>query len=237
MADSAKPTIVLVHGAFADSSSWNDVTRLLRADGYPVLAVANPLRGVASDAAYVAATVAAVDGPVILVGHSYGGSVITTAARDQRNVRALVYVAGFAPDAGETAAELSGRFPGSTLGETLEEIALPDNQADVRVRQDLFHQQFAADVKQDDAELMAVAQRPIAVAALNEPSGAPAWRLLPSYHLIPTADKNIPHIAQIFMAERAGGAVVTVQDASHAVLVSQPGATAQLIKRAATETA
>jgi len=208
-----KPTVVLVHGAFADSSSWNGVVTRLRHDGYPVIAAANPLRGLASDAAYVRAVLNAVTGPVVLVGHSYGGSVITNAARGDSHVKALVYVAGFAPETGESALELSNKFPGSTLAATLEQIPLGDGTVDLRVRQDLFPQQFAADVPLREAQLMAVAQRPIAAAALNESSVEPAWRTIPSYFVIPTGDKNIPPAVQQFMAERAHGTIVTVRNA------------------------
>ena len=176
----------------------------------------------------------AVTGPIVLVGHSYGGSVITNAARGNPNVRSLVYIAGFVPDRGESALDLSNKFPGSTLGPALEQIPL-GGAVDLRVRQDLFPQQFAADVPLDDARLMTVAQRPITAAALGEPSGEPAWRSIPSYFLIPTADRIIPPAAQRFMAERAGGVVVTVDDASHAVLVSKPDITVGLIERAANE--
>jgi pimeloyl-ACP methyl ester carboxylesterase len=232
-----KPTVVLVHGAFADSSSWNRVIAWLQHDGYRVIAAANPLRSLASDADSVGAVVRAVAGPVVLVGHSYGGSVNTDAARDNPNVRALVYVAGFAPDRGESALELSNKYPGSSLGDTLEQVPLGGGAVDLRVRQDLFPQQFAADVRRREARLMAVAQRPITAAALGEPSGEPAWRSIPSYFLIPTADKNIPPAAQSFMARRAHGFVATVKGASHAVMVSQPRITARFIERAANETA
>lgn len=235
--DRAKPTIVLVHGAFADSSSWQEVSRRLHKSKFHVVAAANPLRGLASDSDYVTSTIEAIDGPIILVGHSYGGAVITNAARGNSNVKALVYIAGFAPETGESAAFLSGKFPGSTLSQTLEEIPLSDGQVHLRIRQDLFPQQFAADVPRRDAALMAVAQRPITVAALNEASGEPAWRSVRSYFLIPTADKNIPPASQRFMANRAGGTTVTADGASHAVLVSKPTITTRLIERAARETA
>jgi pimeloyl-ACP methyl ester carboxylesterase len=231
-----KPTVVLVHGAFADSSSWNGVVARLRGEGFPVIAAANPLRSLAGDATYVSAVLDAVTGPVILVGHSYGGSVITNAARGNPGVKALVYIAGFAPDTGETALELSNKFPGSTLGPTLEQLPLGGGAVDLRVRQDLFPEQFAADVPLREARLMAVAQRPITAAALSEPSGEPAWRSIPSWFLIPTGDKNIPPAAQRFMAQRANGSTVTVRNASHAVLVSQPNITARLIERAANHT-
>jgi pimeloyl-ACP methyl ester carboxylesterase len=230
-----KATVVLVHGAFADSSSWNGVITHLHRAGFPVVSVANPLRGLATDATYVNNVIDTIDGPIVLVGHSYGGAVITNAVRGNTNVKALVYVAGFAPDAGETALGLSEKFPGSTLGQTLEQIPLDGGGVDLRVRQELFAQQFAADVPRRDARLMAVAQRPIAVAALTEPSGTPAWRSVRSYHLIPEADKNIPPASLAFMAARANGFTVTVKDASHAVLVSRPDLTARLIERAAGE--
>src|SRR5687767_4047841 len=162
-----KPTIVLVHGAFADASSWNGVIAILKKDGYSVVAVANPLRSVKSDARYVDDVMAGIKQPVVLVGHSYGGSVISEA--HSPNVKALVYVAAFAPEAGETAAGLSGKFPGSTLGPTLAApVPLPDGGKDLYIQQDKFRTQFAADVSELDAKLMAATQRPITEAALNE---------------------------------------------------------------------
>ncbi len=160
-AQNSKPTIVLVHGAFAESSSWNGVLTRLITKGYPTVAVANPLRGVKSDADYVASVLKGIDGPIVLVGHSYGGAVITNAVNDNRNVKAVVYVAGFAPDMGETAVELSERYPGSTLGPTLAPpVVLPDGGKDLYIQQDKFHMQFAADVPANDAQLMASTQRP-----------------------------------------------------------------------------
>lgn len=142
-----KPTVVLVHGAFADSSSWNGVVKILEKDGYPVIAAANPLRGVASDAQSVASIVKSVKTPVVLVGHSYGGAVISDAAYGSQNVKALVYVAAFTPEKGETAAELSGRFPGGTLASALAApVDLADGGKDLYIQQDKFHDQFAADV-------------------------------------------------------------------------------------------
>ena len=233
----SRPTIVLVHGAFADSSSWNGVvTRLLR-DDYPVIGAANPLRGVASDATYVADTLATITGPIVLVGHSYGGSVITNAARGNANVTALVYVAAFAPDAGESANDLLARFPGSALGPTLQPIPLSGDGVDLAVRQDLFPKVFAADLPLRDAQLIAVAQRPIHADAFGESSlEPPAWRSIPSYFLIPAADMAIPVALHQFMAARAHGVTVIVPDASHAVLASRPDITTQLIERAARET-
>ncbi|QRP48648.1 alpha/beta fold hydrolase [Amycolatopsis sp. FDAARGOS 1241] len=229
----SKPTIVLVHGAFADSSSWNGAIERLQRRGYSVIAAANPLRGVASDGAYVKTVVDSVDGPVVLVGHSYGGSVISAAAVDDPKVKALVYIAGFIPDQGESAAALSAKFPGSTLGDTLREVALPGGETDLYVKQDLFRQQFAADVPLPQARLMAAGQRPITAEALNEASGVPGWRGVPVWSLIPTADKNIPAAAQEWMAERARAHTVVVPEASHAVLVSRPDEVADIILRAA----
>ena len=233
----SRPTIVLVHGAFADSSSWNGVVARLLRDDYPVLGAANPLRGVASDATYVADVLRTVTGPIVLVGHSYGGSVITNAALGNANVTALVYVAAFAPDTGESANDLLAQFPGSALGPTLQPIPLSGGGVDLAVRQDLFPQVFAADLPLRDAQLIAVAQRPINAAAFTDPSGQPAWRSIPSYFLIPTADMAIPPALHQFMAARAHGVTVTVPGASHAVLASRPDITTQLIERAAKETA
>ncbi|WP_433167075.1 alpha/beta fold hydrolase [Kribbella sp. CA-247076] len=229
----SKPTIVLVHGAFADSSSWNGVVAKLQRDGYPVVAVPNELRDLQGDADYVKSVLDITDGPVVLVGHSYGGAVITNAAAGNPNVKALVYVAGFAPDAGEKVNDILDKFPGSTLGETLEQIPLADGSTAARVRQDLFRQQFAADVPAEEARLAAVAQRPVNNRVFDQLTGTPAWQSIRSYFLIPTADKNIPPVAQEFMAERARGTVVTVDGASHAVLISEPTITADLIEQAA----
>lgn len=234
-ASGVKPTVILVHGAFADASSWNGVASQLRADGYTVIGVANPLRSVKGDAGSVANIVKSVQGPVVLVGHSYGGAVISTAANGQPNVKGLVYVAAFAPEEGETALELSGRYPGGTLGSALAEpVVLADGGKDFYIRQDKFHQQFAADLPQAQAELMAVAQRPIAEAALTEAAGAPAWKKLPSYFIYGTGDKNIPAAALGFMAERAKSVkTVAVPGASHVVMTSHPKAVARLIAEAA----
>ena len=235
-AQDAKPTIVLVHGAFAESSSWNGVLTQLIAKGYPVVAVANPLRGVKSDAAYVTTVVDSIQGPIVLVGHSYGGMLITNAVGANKEVKALVYVSAFAPDVGETAAGLSGRFPGSTLGPTLASpVALPDGGKDLYIVQGKFRAQFAADVPEADAKLMAATQRPITDAALNEASAAAAWKTVPSWFIYGERDLNIPPEALAFMAKRAGSKeTVVVKDASHVVMVSHPDAVAKLIEHAAT---
>ncbi|MET3930118.1 pimeloyl-ACP methyl ester carboxylesterase [Lysobacter sp. OAE881] len=233
-AETTKPTIVLVHGAFADSTSWNGVIRILEQDGYPVVSVANPLRSVSGDGAYVSDLLASIPTPVVLVGHSYGGSVITEGARGHDNVKALVYVAAFAPDAGETAAALSGKFPGSTLGPTLAPpVKLAGGGVDLYIQPSKFHAQFAADVNADDAALMAATQRPITEAALNEKSGAPAWKGIPSWFIYGDQDRNIPAKALGFMAERAKSRqTVVVPGASHVVMVSHPEPVAKLIEQA-----
>lgn len=230
-----KPTIVLVHGAFADSSSWSGVTRILKQDGYPVIAVANPLRGVKNDATYVSNVVKSITTPVVLVGHSYGGSVISEAANDTSNVKGLVYVAAFTPDKGETVAQLTGKFPGSTLIPTLgKPVTLPDGDEDYYIQQDKFPAQFAADVPQNEARLMAVAQRPITKSALNEPSTEGAWKHIPSWFIYGDKDKNIPPAAMAFFAERAASKeTVVVKGASHVVMISHPKEVANIIEKAA----
>src|SRR5690606_331250 len=196
------------------------------AKGYPVVAVANPLRGLKSDAAYVASTLRSIEGPIVLVGHSYGGAVITNAVDGNQNVKALVYVAGFAPDQSETAIQLSGRFPGSTLGPALgPPVALPGGGNDLYIQPARFHDQFAADVSPAAASLMAGTQRPVTDVALNEPSGTAAWKSVPSWFIYGERDLNIPAAAHAFMAERAGSReTVAVPGASHVVMVSHPDA-------------
>lgn len=230
----ARPVIVLVHGAFAESSSWEPVISRLERDGFRVIAAANPLRGVANDSAAVAAIVRSVEGPVVLVGHSYGGTVITQAANGNGNVRALVYVAGFAPDRAESSLALSARFPGSTLGDALSRVALPNGSEDLYIRSDRFHAQFAADLSPAQAAVMAATQRPVTLAALEEVSGEPAWRTVPTYMIYGSEDRNIPPRVMAFMAERARARrTVVVQGASHALMMSQPARVAEIIEEAA----
>jgi pimeloyl-ACP methyl ester carboxylesterase len=235
LAQSDKPTIVLVHGAFADASSWNGTITALEKDGYTVIAAANPLRGVKSDAAYVSDILSGVKEPVVLVGHSYGGNVISTAANGHSNVKALVYVSAFAPEAGETAVGLSGQFPGSTLGPTLAApVTLSEGGKDLYIQQDKFRDQFAADVPLPLAKLMAATQRPVTEAALNEKAGDPAWKHIPASFIYGDADKNIPPQALAFMAKRAQASnTEVIKGGSHVVMVSHPKQVAKMIERAA----
>lgn len=229
-----KPTIVLVHGAFAESSSWDAVITKLGRDGYVAKAAANPLRSVASDAAAVSAIIRSVPGPIVLVGHSYGGPVITEAANGNPNVKALVYVAGFAPDTGESSATLSSMFPGSTLASALAPVASPNGGQDLFIQPDKFRAQFAADVPEEQSSLLAATQRPIAQAALAEPSGVASWKTLPSYMIYGTDDRNIPAAVMSFMAKRAHAVkTVVIEGASHALMVSHPDEVTSLIEDAA----
>lgn len=227
-----KPTVVLVHGAFADSSSWDAVVSRLEGQGYPVIGVANPLRGLAEDSAYLSSVLDTIPGPVVLAGHSYGGAVITDAAAGHPNVKALVYIAAFAPDEGETGLGILGQYPGSMLPPALSVRPFPGGQ-DAYVDPADFRQVFAADVPAAKARLMAAGQRPVALAAFAEPSTAPAWRTIPSWFLVAGADQAIPPAAEEAMAHRAGSHTEVVHGASHAVLVSHPDATAHLIEAAA----
>ena len=201
---STKPTIVLVHGAFADSSSWYGVIAILQKDGYPVIAAANPLRSVKGDADIVRALVASLKTPVVLVGHSYGGMVISNAANGQANVKALVYVAAFAPEAGENADGLGKKFPGSLVGPALAPpVPLPGGGHDVYVQQEKFHDAFAPDVPADPAKLAAAAQRPVTDIAFGEPATEPAWKTIPSWFVYGAHDTAIVLKLHAFMAERA----------------------------------
>jgi pimeloyl-ACP methyl ester carboxylesterase len=228
------PTVVLVHGAFAESASWNGVISRLRAAGHRVIAAGNPLRSLSGDAAAVSGLLATIEGPVVLVGHSYGGAVASNAAVGNDNVKALVYVAALAPDKGETTPDLLGKFPGATLGEHLYEVPLSDGSADVYVAPEYYHEHFAADLPIEEAELAAVTQRPFNTNALNEASGEPGWKTIPSWFISPERDLAIPLETFRFMAERANAREsVEVPGASHALPASQPQAVADFILRAA----
>ena len=236
-AAAGKPTVVLVHGAFADSSGFDPVIRRLLADRYPVVAAANPLRGLSSDAAQVKAVLDSIEGPIVLVGHSYGGAVISAAAAGDPDVKALVYVAAFVPETGETVGELAGRFPGSTVNDSLKVVPLPGGAVDLYIDPKAYHRNFAADVPAKDAAVYAVTQRPAGGAAFGEPASGPqAWHTIPSYTLISGVDRIIPPAAQRFMAQRAGAKIQTIGGASHLVFAAHPGATVAFIEKAARET-
>jgi pimeloyl-ACP methyl ester carboxylesterase len=231
-----RPTVVLVHGAFAESSSWDQVIDRLEDAGHPVVAIANPLRGLASDAASVSDHLRSIDGPVVLVGHSYGGAVITNVDADAGEIAGLVYAGAFAPLAGESCFELSAMFPGSTLGDTLQAIARSDGTTDLRIAEDRFHPQFCADVPAPVAARMAVTQRPVTQEALVEVSGErPLWKEIPSWFVFGEEDRNIPNALEHYMAERAQARrTLEIPGASHAVTVAHPGTTAGLILEAST---
>jgi pimeloyl-ACP methyl ester carboxylesterase len=229
------PTVVLVHGAFAESASWDRVVRELQNAWHDVIAAANPLRGLAADAQSVTDLVSTVDGPVVLVGHSYGGAVITNVDVNAGQITGLVYVAAFAPEPGESAFTLAQRYPGSTLGDALRPVHRSNGTTDLYIAREIFHEQFAADVPAPEAARMAATQRPVTLEALQAPSGErPLWKQVPSWYLVAGQDRNIPAALQHFMAHRAGARrTVELPSASHAVAVSHPDATARLILEAA----
>ncbi|WP_127504708.1 alpha/beta fold hydrolase [Actinoplanes solisilvae] len=231
-----KPTVVLVHGAYAESSSWNGVLEPLTTAGHRVIAFATPLRGVASDAALLSDLIRTLDGPVVLVGHSYGGAVLTnTSDAAAGRVIAAVYVAGFALDAGESCADASALAPGSTLAETLVPVPLAAGGSDTYIAPEKYHHQFAADLPVEQARWMAVTQRPVTDLALAEPSGErPLWQSVPSWFLFGELDHNIPAGAHRIMAARAKARdTVEISGASHVVGISHPAETARIILEAA----
>jgi pimeloyl-ACP methyl ester carboxylesterase len=227
-----KPTVVLVHGAFAESASWTGVIERLHAAGITSVAVANPLRSLAGDAAYVRDVIAAVDGPVVLVGHSYGGLVISEASAGDDRVVALVYVSAFVPEPGDSAFSLSASAPGSTLGEALDAHPISTGGVELVIRRDRFHEQFAADVPAQVAGVMGATQRPATEAALTAAVQAPVpgWRDRPSWHVFGSEDRNIPAAVFRAGAERAGSrGTRELSGASHATSVSRPDEVAATI--------
>lgn len=232
MSSATKPTIVLVHGAFADASGWADVVQRLTALGYAAYAPANPLRGVIGDGDSVRAFVNTLDGPVVLVGHSYGGSVITNAGVGAPNVRALVYIAAYAPDENETLL-VAGALDGASndLGEHLlvrPYPGAPDGDGDAYINPEFFHQQFCADLPAELSAVMAVSQRPVTLQCLGTPSGPAAWKTLPSWYMVASNDNAIPPVAERAMAARAGAHTVEVSS-SHVAFISHPQETVDLI--------
>jgi pimeloyl-ACP methyl ester carboxylesterase len=228
------PTVVLVHGGFADASHWTPVIRELQARGVPVLAPPNPLRGLASDAEYIASFVDQLDGPVLLVGHSYGGAVISVAGAAAGNVVGLVYVAAFILDEGESFGEIFAGFPATPLGEALRPGKYPlpggETAVELSIAPELYRPAFAADLPTEVTEVAAVMQRPFA-AIFEERARAAAWRTLPSWAVVATADDAIHPDAERHMARRAGAETIEVE-ASHSIALSQPGAVVELIQTA-----
>jgi pimeloyl-ACP methyl ester carboxylesterase len=239
-----KPTIVFVHGAFADASGFNAEIQALQSRGYIAYAVANPLRGLANDSAYLKDFLSTINGPVVLVGHSYGGAVITNAATGNPNVKALVYIAAFALDEGETGGQAIALGGGSSdlmanlvlrpyPGAPVINFPNPgDLDQDGYINPATFRQVFAADVPAEQAAVMAAAQRPGTLSSLGVPSGVPAWKTIPSWYLVATQDHAIPAQAERVMAKRAGAHTVEV-DSSHVAMISHPRAVTALILAAA----
>ena len=224
---SGTPTVVLVHGAFADASGWAGVIERLMAAGVLVRAVVNPLRGISADSAYVASVIRQIPGPVLAVGHSYGGAVITNAGSMADNVVGLVYIAAFAPEEGESLQEIEGRSRDSILPSALRQTDYPagsgsEVMGELSIDVDLFREAFAADLPEAQAAVMARSQRPVSVAAFGEKTGAPAWKKLPSWAVVATGDKAAGADVVLSMARRAGAEVIVV-DASHVPMMSQPG--------------
>jgi pimeloyl-ACP methyl ester carboxylesterase len=234
--DSVSPTVVLVHGAFADAGSWAGVTELLLAAGVPVLAPANPLRGIMIDSDYVASVISQVDGPVLAVGHSYGGAVITNAATQSTNVVGLVFVAAFAPEEGETLGEAEGTSRDSALAPALLQRQFPSGAAgetavELYVDPAKFHEVFARDLSEAQAGVLGASQRPVAASAFDEKNGVPAWKTLPSWTVVATGDKAAGADVILRMAQRAGAEIVEL-DGSHVIMISQPQAVADVILKA-----
>ena len=238
-AQAAKPTVVLVHGAFADASGWYGVQERLEDKGYKVLSPANPLRGVSADAGYIKSVLSQISGPIVLVGHSYGGVVITNAATGNRSVKALVYIAAYAPDAGDTVLSLGKLGSQGQIGPaTLDIRNYPNPDGSIgqegTIKLGVFRDIFAADLSKKLARNMSLAQRPASLVALGEPSGTPAWKTIPSYYMIAGADKAIGADVEKAMAKRISPKkTVTVKGASHVVFISQPKTTADFILEAA----
>jgi pimeloyl-ACP methyl ester carboxylesterase len=236
MTGTTAPTVALVHGAFADSSGWSDVVRQLRTAGVKVQAVSNPLRGIATDSAYVSSAIRQIPGPVLAVGHSYGGAIITNAATTASNVVGLVYVAAFAPDEGEALQDIEGDSKDSVLMSALLQLEYPagpgsETAVEFAIDPAKFHDAFAADVPEEQAAVMAATQRPISAFGFVEPNGTPAWKALPSWAVVATGDKAAGSDVVRRMAERAR-ATITEVDASHVVMVSQPQAVTDVIRQA-----
>jgi pimeloyl-ACP methyl ester carboxylesterase len=230
------PTIVLVHGAFGDASSWRPVYDRLVGDGPTVLAPPNPLRGIPYDASFTASVIDQIEGPVVLVGHSYGGAVITVAGSADK-VAGLVYVAGVAPDEGESVNDLQRRFPSLAMGPLVRPAQLADGSVEVSIDPARFHDVFCADVPDADAAFMAISQRPVSATAFDDPATAAAWRTKPSWAVFGTADYPVAPALHRFSYDRAGSTVTEVEGASHFLMLSQPDIVASVIREAAVASA
>jgi pimeloyl-ACP methyl ester carboxylesterase len=227
------PTVALVHGAFADSTGWTGVIERLTAAGVRAQAISNPLRGIAYDAAYVASALGQVPGPVLAVGHSYGGAILSNAAARSGNVVGLVYVAAFAPDEGEKLLEIENGSTDSVLNTALVELQYPTGQGsetatEFAISADKFHSVFAADLPEERAAVMAVTQRPASVLGFVEPNGAPAWKTLPCWAVVATGDRAAGSDVVRSMAQRAGMTITEVEG-SHVIFISQPQAVVDVI--------
>jgi pimeloyl-ACP methyl ester carboxylesterase len=228
----ADPTVLLVHGAFTDASSWRRLYKELAGDGLMIKAPANPLRGIrGGDAEYTKSVIAQIDGPVLLVGHSYGGAVISAAGAAD-NVVGLIYVAGFAPDEAETLTSLQSNFPASPAGPYITPSSLPDGGTEFTLDPSGFHETFAADLPESEAAFMAIAQRPLSAVAFGEPAPTPAWRSKPSWGVVPTADRAIHPDVHRFSYDRMAATVTEVEGASHAVMLSRPEIVAAVVRAA-----
>jgi pimeloyl-ACP methyl ester carboxylesterase len=224
--DGSQPTVVLVHGAFADGSSWNEVIKRLQAQGVQVTAPAIPLRGISIDSAYIASLLEQIPGPVLAVGHSYGGAVITNAAAKTNNVLGLVFVSAFVPDEGEPLGAIASDSKDSVLMTALVPLQYTTGEGQEKavefaVDPDKFHDTFAADLPTEQSAVMAATQRPVAEVAFSEPNGKPAWKKLPSWAVVASGDKAAGADVVLSMAKRAG-ATVTEVEGSHVIMVSQP---------------
>ena len=230
-----KPTIVLEHGAWANTSSWNGVIKRLQADGYTVYAPPNPLQGLPYDSAFLADFLHSISGPIVLIGHSYGGAVITNAATGDPQVKALVYVDAFAPAQGQTLAQLLAAYPGSCVVPANLNVVpfpgAPSGVGDAYIKQSVFPSCMANDLPASEAHVLAATQEPIATIALTQPTGVPAWQTIPSWAVVGTADHAIPLALQLAMANTAH-AHITKVDAPHLSMISNPGTVTNVILQA-----
>ena len=224
----SKPTILLVHGAFADASGWGRVIDLLQKDGYPVVAVQNPLSGLPEDVATTKRVLESISGPVVMVGHSYGGAVISGAATGEANVKSLVFVAAFAPEKGEKLGELMGKFGAPALATAL----VPDKGGYLSVDRAKFHSVFCADLQEHEAKIMAVTQKPINSTAFADAPGEPAWKTIASWYLVASNDNAITPELERYMAKRMNAHTTEIAS-SHVAFLSHPEAVVKMIEAAA----